>query len=204
MRTSPRLPPHHKAVLPDCKTPTHLCFLSCILGFRCFTGGKWCICTKRRLGSAPSLAEQQLCWDGPAHRPVWNVECKQSMLPATARLGAATQTCRCLWGGAKPTLLPAPIAAQGTLVTLDQIVTVNKLCPFCPPFTPALAFSATETPASAWLAHTWLSEAMSTRLGCAPRAEEHWHQEGSTWCPSESPGQQETTPPAGYLNVVRT
>lgn len=41
-------------------------------------------------------------------------------------------------------LLLARIAAQGPLVMLDQIITVNKLCPF----SPALAFSATETPAA--------------------------------------------------------
>lgn len=34
------------------------------------------------------------CWDRLELRIVWNVECKQSVLPATARLGARTQTYR--------------------------------------------------------------------------------------------------------------
>lgn len=120
-------------------------FSAVILGASCFRGGKWCICTnKRRLGRVPSLAElaaeRQHCWDRREHRTVWNVECKQSVLPATAQLHAITQTYRAVsWEQQNPRSCLLELQPRGhlSLVMLDQIITVNKLCPFSPPHPPS-------------------------------------------------------------------
>lgn len=103
---------------------------------------------------AEHAAEQRHCWDRPEHWTVWNVECKQSVLPATARLRATTQTYRAVsWEEQNPCSCLLELQPRGhlSLVMLDQIITVNKLCPFSPLPPPAWAFSAIETPASASL-----------------------------------------------------
>lgn len=120
MRTNPWLPPPPQASRGcSCRAHPQRCPPSCVLGGSCSGGGVPAFTgTRRCLGSVPSPAERAAGPGQAGARTVWNVECKQSVLPATAQPRIPT-------GRAVPREQPspAPAAAQGQLVTLDQIIT---------------------------------------------------------------------------------